>query len=110
MVTMMEAWPQQLAPYCRDMNVVRQPWRLLVVILVGRFERQQLQIIEFQNEQIKALLERQGKKRILLTADQRRRLAVKGKALGRKALTQVTEISRSNKDLRAILGPSLHYI
>ena len=56
----------------------------------GWIQRQQQAIIEFQNEQIKALLERQGKKRLLLTADQRRRLAVKGKAPGRYALSEIS--------------------
>jgi putative transposase len=44
-------------------------------------ERQQ-QIIEFQNDQIEALLEKLGMKRVLLTDDQRRVLAVKGRKFG----------------------------
>ncbi len=44
-------------------------------------ERQQ-QIIEFQNDQIEALLEKLGMKRVLLTDDQRRVLAVKGREFG----------------------------
>ena len=82
------------------MNFVLQPWQLLVFILAGWVQRQQQQIIEFQNEQIKVLLERQGKKRILLTDDQRRRLAVKGKALGRKALSELTTIVTPDTILR----------
>src|SRR5262249_49795734 len=69
-----------------------QPWQLLVVIMVGWVQRQQQAVIEFQNDQIKTQLEGQGKKRIRLTDDQRRRLAVKGEALGRKALSAITTI------------------
>ena len=35
------------------------------------------------------LKEKLGKKRVLRSGDQRRRLAVKGKALGRKALAEI---------------------
>jgi putative transposase len=70
------------------MKFVLQPWQLLVVILVSWIQPQQQAIIEFQNEQIRSLLAAQGKKRVRLTDDQRRRLAVKGKALGRRALSQ----------------------
>jgi hypothetical protein len=37
-------------------------------------------------------MEKLGKKRLLLTDDQRRRLAVKAKVLGRKALQEITTI------------------
>ena len=70
------------------MKFVLQPWQLLVVILVGWIQRQQQAIIDFQNEQIRSLLAAQGKKRVRLTDDQRRRLAAKGKVLGRKAYGQ----------------------
>jgi hypothetical protein len=52
----------------------------------GWINRRQLEIIEFRNAQIRALLEKLGRKRILLTDDQRRPLAVKGKALLAAAL------------------------
>ncbi len=65
------------------MSFILQPWQLLFAILSGWIHRRQQQIIEFQNSQIISLMQNQGKKRILLTDDQRRLLAVKGKALGR---------------------------
>jgi transposase InsO family protein len=46
------------------------------------------------------LKEKLGKKRILLTDDQRRRLAVKGKILGRKALRELTTIVTPDTILR----------
>ena len=43
----------------------------------------------------------QGKKRILLTDDHRRLLAVKGKALGRKTLRELTTIVTPDTILRS---------
>ena len=74
------------------MSFLLQPWQLLLLILASWVNRQQQMIIQFQDEQIRSLLEHQGRKRLLLTNDQRRRLAVKGKALGRKALRELTTI------------------
>ena len=62
-------------------------------------QRQQ-PIIAFQNAQIEALLKKLGKKRVLLTDDQRRLLGVKGKALGRKALMEPTTIVTLDTILR----------
>ena len=82
------------------MNIVLPPWQLLFVVLCGWVNERQQQIIEFQNAQIEALLKKLGKKRVLLTDDQRRLLAVKGKALGRKALMEATTIVTPDTILR----------
>ena len=82
------------------MNVVLQPWQLLFAILSGWIHSRQQQIIEFQNDQLISLMKSQGKKRILLTDDQRRLLAVKGKALGRKTLRELTTIVTPDTILR----------
>jgi len=74
------------------MTDILQPWQLLLAILSGWIHRRQQQIIEFQNSQIVSLMQNQGKKRILLTDEQRRLLAVKGKVLGRKTLRELTTI------------------
>ena len=68
----------------RTMSFILQPWQFFVVILVGWVNREQQKIIEFYEKQVEALMKSQGKKRLLLTDDQRRILAVKGKALGRQ--------------------------
>ena len=65
------------------MRFILQPWQLLLVILAGWIHHRQQKMIEFQNDQIESLLKQMGQKRILLTDEQRRRLAVKGKFLGR---------------------------
>ena len=59
------------------MNFVLQPWHLLVVILTGWLNRQHQAVIDFLLTEVQVLTETQGKKRILLSDDQRRRLAVK---------------------------------
>jgi hypothetical protein len=60
------------------MQIILEPYHILLAALIGWANERQQQIIEFQNDQIQALLEKLGKKRLLLTDDQRRVLAVKG--------------------------------
>ena len=69
-----------------SMSFVVQPWQLLLTILAGWVNQQQQQVIEYLRTENQVLKEMHGKKRILLNDDQRRRLAVKGKVLGRKLL------------------------
>lgn len=77
-----------------------QPWQLLLMILGGWIQRHQHQQLEFQRTQLLVLLEVIGKKRILLNDDQHRRLAVKGKILGPKALQEVATIVKPDSILR----------
>ena len=71
------------------MSYILQPWQLLFVILAGWVNEQQQQVIEYLRTENQVLKDKLGKKRILLSDDQRRRLAVKGKMLGRKRLEQI---------------------
>jgi putative transposase len=82
------------------MNFVLQPWQLLFAILCGWVQRRQQEMIAFQNTQIESLLQKLGRKRLLLTDPQRRLLAVKGHALGRKALRELTTIVTPDTILR----------
>ena len=82
------------------MNFLLTPCHLVLAALVGWVNERQQQIIEFQNAQIEALLQKLGGKRILLTDNQRRILAVKGQALGRKALRELTTIVTPDTILR----------
>jgi hypothetical protein len=52
----------------------------------------QLQVIEYLHEENRVLREQLGGRRVRLNDNQRRRLAVKAKALGRKALAEVASI------------------
>jgi hypothetical protein len=83
-----------------NLNFVLQPWQLLVLIIAGWFNRKQQAEVEFLSAQLRIILEVQGKKRLLLNDDQRRRLAVPGKALGRKALEGLTTIVTPDTILR----------
>ncbi len=82
------------------MDFVLQPWQLYFVILAGWVNRQQQQVISYLLAENQVLKEIHGKKRILLTDDQRRRLAVKGKVLGRKVLEEVGTLFTPDTILR----------
>jgi putative transposase len=89
-----------LLQHRETMNFLLQPWQLLFVILAGWVNRQQQAIIEFQREEMDVLKETFGKKRIPLNDDQRRRLAVKGKVLGRKVLEEIGTLFTPDTILR----------
>jgi putative transposase len=82
------------------MRFVLQPWQPLLSIVVGWFNDEQQKINEYQRTVIQVLLEKMGKKRILLNDHQRRCLAVKGKILGRKVLAQVGALFTPDTILR----------
>ena len=82
------------------MNFILQPWQLLFVVFCGWVRGRQTEIIEFQDAETRSLLQKFGRKRILLDDDQRRLLAVKGKSIGRKALLELTTIVTPDTILR----------
>ena len=75
-----------------EVKVLLQPRQLLLLVLAGWVNRQQQDVIEYLLVENRILRQKFGKKRILLTEQQRRRLAVKGKILGRKMLEKVAGI------------------
>ncbi len=68
------------------------PLHFLLLIFSGWVHREQTDVIEYLQEENRVLREQLGGRRLRLTDDQRRRLAVKGKALGRKVLSEVAGI------------------
>ena len=62
------------------------------MILAGWVNRQQLQIIEYLEAENRVLRERLGVRRIRFTDAERRRLARKAYAIGRKALEQISSV------------------
>jgi putative transposase len=82
------------------MTFVLQPWHLLLTILAGLINRQQQEVIEYLRTENQVLKEAHGKRRIWLNDDQRRRLAVKGKALGRKVLGEIGAVFSPDTILR----------
>ncbi len=82
------------------MKFVLHPWQLLLLALAAWLNRQQQKTIEYLITENQILKEKLGKKRILLNDDQRRRLAVKGKLLGRRLLLQIANIASPDTILR----------
>ncbi|GJM22514.1 MAG: hypothetical protein DHS20C15_24290 [Planctomycetota bacterium] len=68
------------------------PLRVLLVAVAGWANREQQRTIEYLVEENRVLKEHFGGRRLRLTDDQRRRLAAKGKRLGRKLLNRVATI------------------
>lgn len=82
------------------MEFTLHPWQLYFLILAGWVNRQQQTVIDYLRTENQVLREKLGKKRILLNDDQRRRLAVKGKFLGRKLLLEIGTIFTPDTILR----------
>ena len=74
------------------MAQVLQPWQILIAALAGWVNRHQQTVIDYVREENRVLKEQLGGRRLRLTDDQRRRLAVKGKAIGRRTLEQVATL------------------
>jgi transposase InsO family protein len=82
------------------MSIIIQPWQIFLLGLSGWVNRQQQYTIEYLITENQVLKEKLDKKRILLNDDQRRRLAVKGKLLGRKVLSEIATIVTPDTILR----------
>jgi hypothetical protein len=66
-----------------------QPFHLLVIALAGWLNRQQQVVIDYLIEENRVLKEQLGGQRLLFTDEQRMRLAVKAKLLGRRGLDEL---------------------
>jgi hypothetical protein len=82
------------------MKSVLHAWQILLVILAGWINKHQQNAIEYLITEDRILREKLDKRRILLTDDQRRRLAIKGKILGRKTLAEICTIVTPETILR----------
>jgi transposase InsO family protein len=72
----------------------------LAIIVAGWLNERQQNAIEYLREENRVLRERLGGRRLRLNDDQRRRLAVKGKVLGRKLLSELCTIVTPETILR----------
>ena len=75
-------------------------FQVCISAVAGWINRGQQQVIEYLVEENRALREQLGGRRLRLTDAQRRRLAVRAKALGRKALTGIACIVTPDTLLR----------
>ena len=82
------------------MKALLPPWHLLLLVLAGWINRRQQDAIDYLLAENRILREKLGTKRILLNDSQRRRLAVKGKILGRKMLEQLSTVFTPGTILR----------
>jgi hypothetical protein len=82
------------------MNSILDPWQFFFAILAGWVNQQQQESIDYLRTENAVLEELHGPTRILLNDDQRRRLAVKGKVLGRKRLEEVGTLFTPDTILR----------
>ena len=72
--------------------------QFLILTTAGWLNRQQEDAIDFLREESRVLRERLDNKRIRFTDGQRRRLAVRGKKLGRKVLAGLAGIATPGHD------------
>ncbi|MFT5042968.1 MAG: putative transposase [Hyphomicrobiaceae bacterium] len=82
------------------MTAETYPLRVLLLTLAGWINVEQQRIIEYLVEENRVLKEQLGGKRVRLNDDQRRRLAAKGKRIGRRLLMQVATIVTPDTILR----------
>src|SRR6266699_5279066 len=68
------------------------PLRFRLVALAGWVNQQQREVIDYLQEENRALRKQLGPGRLRFTDDQRRRLAAKAKTLGRRALRDIATI------------------
>ena len=69
------------------------PRRKIRVLLAGWVNRQQQDVIDYLREENRVLRAELRGKRLRLSDDDRRRLAVKAQALGREALAQIASVA-----------------
>ncbi len=74
--------------------------QFLILILTGRVNRSQQDVIEYLQAENRVLREQLGKQRLLFTNRQRRRLAVRAKAIGRKRLFEICTLVTPDTLLR----------
>ena len=76
------------------------PLHILLASLAGLINQRQAEVLEYLIEENRVLKEQLKGRRINLSDDQRRRLAAKGKRIGRRLLMQVATIVTPDTILR----------
>jgi putative transposase len=76
------------------------PLQFLLMTLAGWVNRQQLAVIDYLKEENRVLRQQLGPGRPRLSDEQRRRIAVKGRVLGRRVLSEVAGIVTPETILR----------
>ncbi len=76
------------------------PFQMLIMMFAGWVNEHQRTIIAYLQEENRVLRELHGRKRLRFNNDQRRRLAAKGKALGRRVLREIGTLVTPDTILR----------
>jgi len=74
------------------MCITLDPFRLVLISLAGYLNQHQQEVIDYLQEENRVLHEQLGSRRLRLNDDQRRRLAVRAKKLGRRVLHELATI------------------
>src|SRR3954454_1526939 len=74
------------------MSRMLDPFQFLLIAIAGWMNHRQLQVIEYLREENRVLREQLGDRRLRFNDDQRRRLAVRAKGLGRKLLMEIVTL------------------
>ena len=82
------------------MDPLPPPLAFFLLLVSGWVNRQQQAVIDYLLEENRVLRAAHGPRRLRLTDDQRRRLAVKGKVLGRRRLADIAGIVTPDTILR----------
>ena len=82
------------------MDSLRHPLAFVLLLVSGWVNRQQQAVIDYLVEENRILRAAHASRRVRLTDDQRRRLAVKGVVLGRRRLAEVSGIVTPDTILR----------
>jgi hypothetical protein len=77
-----------------------RPLEFLLLLFAGWVNRRQLAVIDYLKEENRILCVQMQGRRLQFTDDQRRRLAIRGKALGRRMLQDVTRLLTPDTILR----------
>jgi hypothetical protein len=82
------------------MSPLLLPLQILLIVLAGWVNRRQLDVIAYLQEENRVLKERLGGRRLRFTDAERRRLARKAQALGRKGLNELQTLVTPDTLLR----------
>ena len=76
------------------------PMQMMIVAVAGWVNREQQAVIDYQGEEVRVYHELCGKRRLRFNDDQRRRLAAKGRRLGRRVLGEIGTIVKPDTIIR----------
>jgi hypothetical protein len=82
------------------MSILLQPLQILLAVLSESIRKEQQKVIQYLQLENQIHREKLGGKRVLLSDDQRRLLAVSGKSLGRRQLGKIATIAQADTILR----------